>query len=136
MSFLSSHCSFLGLEFAPVNSVQIGHLPRAELVVEHLEVAWKCRTQCFIVGTESVPLISCFVCPLLKVPEGGDGNDDGKTVQQSLKLFLHSHRRLVVSRHTVALNCMEKGRTNAVRVAIVVLQGLVVILAGLEIVKR
>jgi hypothetical protein len=31
---------------------------------------------------------------------------------------------------------MEKGRTNAVRVAIVVLQGLVVILAGLEIVKR
>jgi hypothetical protein len=33
----------------------------------------------------------------------------------------------------VALNCLEKGCTNAVGVPFVVLQGLVVILAGLEI---
>ena len=112
----------------------MSHLPRAELVVERLEVAWKCRTQCFIVGTKAVPLISGFVSPLLKLSEGGDGNDAGKPVQKSLKLDLHSPRRLVVSRHTVALNCLEKGCTNAVRMTIVVLQGLVVILTGLEIV--
>ena len=104
-------------------------------MVEHLEVAWKCRAELVIVGTKTVPLLSGFVCPLLKLPEGGDGDDAGKTVQQSLKLFMHSHRRLVVSRYTVAFNCLEKGCTNAVRVSIVVLQGLVVILAGLDIVR-
>ena len=40
-----------------------------------------------------------------------------------------------VSRHTVALNCLEKGCTNAVKVTVVVLQSFVVILAGLEIVR-
>jgi hypothetical protein len=95
---------------------------------------WRYRRDC-IVGTETLPLLSGFVCPLLKLPEGGDGDDVGKTVQQSLKLFQHSHRRLIVSRHTVVLNCLEKGCTNAVRVTIVVLQGLAVILAGLEIVR-
>jgi len=98
-------------------------------------LASHCRAELVIVGTKTVPLISGFVRPLLKMPEGGDGDDARKTVQQSLKLFQHSHRRLVVSRHTVALNCLEKGCTNAVMVAIVVLQGLVVILAGLEIVR-
>ena len=83
-------------------------------------LASHCRAELVIVGTKTVPLISGFVRPLLKMPEGGDGDDARKTVQQSLKLFQHSHRRLVVSRHTVALNCLEKGCTNAVRVAIVV----------------
>jgi hypothetical protein len=35
----------------------------------------------------------------------------------------------------VVLNCLEKGCTNAVGVAVAVLQGLLVILAGLEIVR-
>ena len=35
----------------------------------------------------------------------------------------------------MALNCLKKGCTNAVRMAIVVLQGLVIILSGLKIVR-
>ena len=35
----------------------------------------------------------------------------------------------------MSLNCLKKGYTNAVRVSIVVLQGLVIILAGLKIVR-
>ncbi len=35
----------------------------------------------------------------------------------------------------MALNCLEKGCTNAIGVTVAVLQGLVVILAGLEIVR-
>ncbi len=35
----------ISLEFAPVDSVQVGHFARAELVVKHLEEAWKCRAK-------------------------------------------------------------------------------------------
>ena len=122
------------LEFAPINSVQISHLSGAELFVEGHDVAWKCRTQRFIIGTQAIPLLSGVVCPLLKLREGGDGNDAGKTVHLSLKLCPHIHRRFVVSGDTVALNRLKEGSTNAIRMFVVVLQSLVVILAGLDVV--
>ena len=63
---------------------------------------------------------------MLKLREGGDRTDTGKTVQMSLKLCLHSHRRFVVSGDTVALKRLEEGSTNTVRAVGV----LVIILAG------
>ena len=89
-------------------------------------IIWRKRgdkAKLVIVRTKTVPLLSGFVRPLLKMPEGGDGDDARKTFLQSLKLFQHRHRRLVVSRHTVALDGLKKGRTDAVRVAVVVLRG-------------
>ena len=41
----------------------------------------------------------------------------------------------ILNEHTVALDGLKKGRTNAVRVAVVVLQSVVVIRAGLKIVR-
>ena len=49
--------------------------------------------------------------------------DARKAGQQGLKVFHHRHRRLFVNEHTVALDGLKKGRTDAVRVAIVVLRG-------------
>ena len=94
-------------------------------------------TQSLIVGTESAPLNSGFVCPRLKLFEGRDGDDAGEPLQRILKFGLKSHRRLVVSRHTMALDRLEKGVppfSNAIRVSVVVLQGFVVVHAGLEMV--
>ena len=122
------------LEFAPVNSVQVGHFARAELLVEHLEVAWKCSSQSLIVGTETVPLCGGFVCPRLKLFEGRNGNDAWKPLEHILKLGLNSHRRLVVSSHTMTLDRLEKGGTDAMRVTVVVLQGLVVVRARVEVI--
>jgi hypothetical protein len=87
-----------------------------------------------IVGTETVPLLSGFVCPLLKVPEVGGGRNTRETVEQRFKLSHHGHRRLVISGHTVALDGLKKGCTDAVRVAIIILQIIIIILAGLEVI--
>ena len=122
------------LEFAPVNSVHVVHLARAELLVEHLEVAWKCSSQSLIVGTEAVPLCSGFVCPRLKLREGRNGNDAWKPPEHIFKLGLNSYRRLVVSRLTMTLDRLEKGGTEAMRVTVVVLQGLVVVQVGFEVI--
>ena len=59
----------ISLEFAPVNSVQVGHFARLELVVKHLEEAWKCKAKLVIVRTKTVPVLSGFVRPLFKLSE-------------------------------------------------------------------
>ena len=87
-----------------------------------------------IVRTETVPLLSGFVRPLLKVPEVGGGRNTRETVEQGFKLSHHGHRRLVISGHTVALHGLKKGCTDAVRVAIIILQICIIIRAGLEVV--
>ena len=103
-------------------------------MVKHLKKTRKCGAKVVIVRTEAVPLLSGFVRPLLKVPEVGGGRNTRETVEQGFKLSHHGHRRLVISGHTVALDGLKKGCTDTVRVAIFILQIIIIILAGLEVI--
>jgi hypothetical protein len=72
--------------------------------------------------------------PLLKVLEFGGGRNTREAVKQGFEPSHHSHRCLVISGHTVTLDGLKKGCTDAVRVAIIILQICIIIRAGLEVI--
>jgi hypothetical protein len=50
-------------------------------MVKHLKKTRKCREKVVIVGTETVPLLSGVVRPLLKVPEVRSGRNTRETAE-------------------------------------------------------